>query len=451
MEDQPSMEDRLHNLESGFAEAARRFPIIEEEIRRVTEAGRRTQEKTIIKPPAYWNDRSKDGGFLVWRQQFEDAIAANRYSTDNAIRAAKNAVRGEASELVSDIKSEEFITLDDFLNAFEARFVAEAEANLLKVDFDQLLQGKEETILAFHARCRTLFKRAYPRDVDDTQLRRRFTLGLRDASVRQHRTPADGAAVEGMVKLINGVCSLNATLDFKSHIPVKLNGVSQLAYLDSGNIASNAISKLCLFEIGLTLKDVIRVRTRVGTANPKAPLDVLGKTKRKICLTIGKSTFYIQPLVIDKLAMKFNLCGPFMARHGMDQIHSTGHLKIRDELIPVVNPYDRLASLDNVNTVPAKLTKNLEKWPKESTNVYADAKYQVPANTMMNIALRVASMQSSNRNLNECQGFVKPEKDLSTRIGVDTFNGFTTVDANGCINILVCNNQPEACLISEGT
>ena len=156
-------------------------------------------EKTLLKPPSYHHSKAKDeeGGFLIWRSAFMEVCRANQWSNQTAKAAAKASMRGVAGKTVYDMNTVAYLNIQSLLDAFEQRFVPAAEANLAKVDFDQAAQGAKETIQEFHSRCRMLWFRAYPRDQENTQLRRRFALGLRDADVRKHVLRVDPETYEG--------------------------------------------------------------------------------------------------------------------------------------------------------------------------------------------------------------------------------------------------------------
>ena len=58
-------------------------------------------------------------------------------------------------------------------------------------------------------------------------------------------------------------------------------------------------------------------------------------------LQIGQhpAKFRIRPLVLQGLVHPLNLCGPFLRRVGMDQIHSRGVLRILGKEIPMCSPH----------------------------------------------------------------------------------------------------------------
>ena len=52
--------------------------------------------------------------------------------------------------------------------------------------------------------------------------------------------------------------------------------------------------------------------------------------------------FKTKPVVLEGLTMAVNICGPFMKRHSIDQLHSKGALQIQGRLVPLTeNPSPR--------------------------------------------------------------------------------------------------------------
>ena len=106
----------------------------------------------------------------------------------------------------------------------------------------------------------------------------------------------------------------------------------------------------------------------INTAKKRASLRVLGRPRKKINLRMGglQTTFKIRPLIVEGLAMAFNLSGPFMSQHGMDQLHSKKTLKIQGKEVPLVPskelggrlahayPVESLAYVATTTTVPAQ-------------------------------------------------------------------------------------------------
>ena len=128
---------------------------------------------------------------------------------------------------------------------------------------------------------------------------------------------------------------------FRPMCPIKINGVPTFALLDSGNTVAPAISKTFARKI-FNDRDVrkhLRPMTReIGSGSKNAPLDVMGITKQKVKLKLGNHPHELKThlLVINHLNSNVNISGPFMMKHGMDQLHSKGCLRFNGKNIKLV-------------------------------------------------------------------------------------------------------------------
>ena len=77
----------------------------------------------------------------------------------------------------------------------------------------------------------------------------------------------------------------------------------------------------------------------VGTAAAGKKMRVLGKAPR-LELQFGQhpAKFRIRPLILQGLVHPLNLCGPFLRRVGIDQLHSQGTLRIQGREVPMCTP-----------------------------------------------------------------------------------------------------------------
>ena len=72
------------------------------------------------------------------------------------------------------------------LDAYQARFLPEAETDICRVALRNAVQTDGENILEWHTRARALYARAYPnRGADEVELRDLFVLGLRDKKIKE--------------------------------------------------------------------------------------------------------------------------------------------------------------------------------------------------------------------------------------------------------------------------
>jgi len=131
---------------------------------------------------------------------------------------------------------------------------------------------------------------------------------------------------------------------YKSLCSVQLNGNSTYALIDSGNLLVNVISEKFAKKIfGENIEKYIQPLEGykyIGTAEQGGKLKVLGMVIQPIDLRFhgSKVRFKTRPLVLQGLNMAVNISGPFLALHKVDQLHSRGSLKIRNQLIPLI-PY----------------------------------------------------------------------------------------------------------------
>ena len=114
------------------------------------------------------------------------------------MKAAKNALDLKLQQVVYDINPESYLTLNNFLDALQDRFVPRAQTNLNQTNFEIATQTKEESILEWHSRLRLLFILAYPGvDVQHSaQLKRKFLRGLKDPVIQDHAMTMDSATYD---------------------------------------------------------------------------------------------------------------------------------------------------------------------------------------------------------------------------------------------------------------
>lgn len=156
----------------------------------------RTKNRQITKPSKF---SSKDGKeWRNWRSNFSICMKINRWSHQRGRREAAVAMEGDAKDVVNDIPlgdtiaagSEDALDVELLLNLYEGRFLPRAATDYAAVEFENAGQNEGEETVAWHARCRNLFRRAYPEVAEDMvnqsrQLRHKFVLGLRDRLVKQ--------------------------------------------------------------------------------------------------------------------------------------------------------------------------------------------------------------------------------------------------------------------------
>ena len=128
--------------------------------------------------------------------------------------------------------------------------------------------------------------------------------------------------------------------NYKNYVPITIGKVTCRAMVDSGNLFKNVISKELMMALGLTMGDLVPMapHTTVGTAKRGEQLHILGRVKQPLLITMGASQtkFKTRPVVLDGLAMAFNISGPFLRKHGIDQLHSQGVLRVQGKTIQLV-------------------------------------------------------------------------------------------------------------------
>ena len=96
--------------------------------------------------------------------------------------------------------------------------------------------------------------------------------------------------------------------------------------VDSGNTFANVISPQTMSALGIETSQLEPV-PQLSVVAPGKKMRVLGQAPR-LELQFGQhpAKFRIRPLVLQGLVNPLNLCGPFLRRVGIDQLHSRGTL-----------------------------------------------------------------------------------------------------------------------------
>ena len=122
-----------------------------------------------------------------WRRQFLIVVGINGWPAARAIQEAAAAMEGLASRYTADIDHQQFQDLDNFLDQYEAKFCPPAESAFAKMEYSTAEQEKDESVLMWHTRLRSLFIRAYPGVDPNTSehLKDDFIARLRDVEVQK--------------------------------------------------------------------------------------------------------------------------------------------------------------------------------------------------------------------------------------------------------------------------
>ncbi len=171
---------------------------------------------------------------------------------------------------------------------------------------------------------------------------------------------------------------------YKAFCPIQLNQFAAHAYIDSGNNAANAMSWEFAQELGLTKEDLVPDPQfpEVNTADKSYSMRVMGRPKKKLQLRFGHlaTKYPVRPLVIDGLSMAFNMCGPFLRKHGINQMHADDALMIQKKLV----------KLTQARTPQQRRT--LAQFEPVQTNVYVRQATTVPVGSAAFLPLRVPAV-----------------------------------------------------------
>lgn len=188
----------------------------------------------MLKPHPF--GRAEGESWLDFRRQFEHSADFNGWNNRQQKLALVQAMTGKAAGQVRDLKVDQFQTPQEMLNAFEKRFLPAATSDIVRIQFDRCRQMPRESVLDYHARLRDLYRRAYPKSTDDTQLIRRFAFGLANTWIQQmvlrHRAETyDGvlevALNESAVVDVSDALRPGASALFTEGIRTGANGSSQ--------------------------------------------------------------------------------------------------------------------------------------------------------------------------------------------------------------------------------
>ena len=128
--------------------------------------------------------------------------------------------------------------------------------------------------------------------------------------------------------------------DYSAYVPIWLGNLTTAAFIDSSNTFSNVISPQTMTAPSISTAQLEPVpQLSVGTAAAGKRMKILGQAHRiDLQLRQHPAKFRIRPLVLQGLVHPVNICGPFLARAGIDQIHSQGVLRVCSKDVPMCPP-----------------------------------------------------------------------------------------------------------------
>ena len=112
--------------------------------------------------------------------------------------------------------------------------------------------------------------------------------------------------------------------NYSAYIPVQLGQLTTAAFIDSGNTFANVISPQRMTVLGISISQLEPVpQLSIGTTAVGKRMKILGQAP-PIDLQLGQhpAKFRIRPLVLQGLVHPVNICGLFLQRACVDQIHS---------------------------------------------------------------------------------------------------------------------------------
>ena len=127
---------------------------------------------------------------------------------------------------------------------------------------------------------------------------------------------------------------------YSAYVPVWLGKLEINAFVDSGNSFANVISPQTMTALGIKTSQLEPIpQLSVGTVAAGKKMKILVQASR-LELQFGQhpAKFRIRPLVLQGLVHPLNLCGPFLRRVGIDQLHSRGILRIHGKEVPMCSP-----------------------------------------------------------------------------------------------------------------
>ncbi len=220
----------------------------------------------------------------------------------------------------------------------------------------------------------------------------------------------------------------------KHYVPVKMNGVPSLALVDSGNIYRNVISLSFCRRLGLDQEDLVPIdTTEVQTAKKGSTLVVIGEVPKPVALRIGGLPFLLKtkPVVISGLNMDINLCGPFLQKHKIDQLHSSQTLLVQGHEVP----------LQANTSLPDEITM---------AAVYLDEDQLLPPHTSTYVKARIPAVES--RRMTDGIFHIWGEGRFDATTGLSSEDGQVPIASwsTGEVLVQAINNTPEAKTLRKG-
>ena len=226
---------------------------------------------------------------------------------------------------------------------------------------------------------------------------------------------------------------------YKYYVPLTINN-RPLAFglVDSGNTWACAISADLMQQLNLSQSDLTPIPgvPTVGTAHKDGHLKVLGMCRQPLKISFGDhpTKFSCQPVVLEGLSMPFNISGPFLKRHNIDQLHSEDALRIAGRKVKLVS------------VLQTKPTAEVG-----STGVYLHQKVTIPAQSQILATVVAAEVAAGNMPAGDglcdaSDGHFMDKHDLHPWIRTAV-----RCDNNGLFSVGIMNTLDDDITLPKGT
>ena len=225
--------------------------------------------------------------------------------------------------------------------------------------------------------------------------------------------------------------------NFRRYLPLKIGLISCSALVDSGNLWRNVINTDLMKKLGLTPADLRPLeRTKIATAKAGADLTVLGEVRAPLYLSLGGTGVRIKdyPVVVEGLNMAFNLCGPFMKKHGIDQLHSEDSISHHGKKIKLLRTEDETDAQGQMHT----------------SRVYVMKRTIIPSYSVKHLPVRASAVDAGTMSAGA--GYVCGAPEFMERFDVHPMlNALVTAGCQGDFVAGIMNTLPEDIVIPKGT
>ena len=155
--------------------------------------------------------------WTAWKETFQKTVLLNNWQDDMARNQLAAALEGSARRIVSDIPTDQpGLTCAQLLQAYDRRFLPEAQTRFAVITFENAKQEETETELEWHTRLRELFVRAYPGDNMETSaiLINHFIRHLKNPRILDHCYMVNPATYNAALTEATNKAAANAMINY---------------------------------------------------------------------------------------------------------------------------------------------------------------------------------------------------------------------------------------------